>query len=295
MTRGLWVPAFAFAALAQQSAPLAFEAASLKPSNGTLSDVRMGCRLVDPSMYECLPSTLRVMLEVAYGVKADQIKGPPWIAVERYSLTAKVREGVAVSQVLVMLRALLAERFKIALHKVVESRRGYELTVAKGGPKMKEVDPAEVAAANAAPPPALGVSAPGTIAARRGSMPPIGNSTISLSPSGTVSQQAKMPIPQLANLLSTVLGMPVVDKTDLKGTYEVVLTYVPDQSESMYAQLAQMRADAAETAGAAPVPEANAGPTLFQAVEKLGLKLEAKNLPVEVLVIDQANKVPIEN
>jgi uncharacterized protein (TIGR03435 family) len=86
--------------------------------------------------------------------------------------------------------------------------------------------------------------------------------------------------------------MPVVDKTDLKGVYEIVLTYVPDESDPMYSDLASMRA---ARGGDAPAPDADAGPTLFQAVEKLGLRLEAKSLPLEMLVVDQANKVPAEN
>jgi uncharacterized protein (TIGR03435 family) len=121
-----------------------------------------------------------------------------------------------------------------------------------------------------------------------------------------------MPISVLAHLLGILLGgRPVVDKTDLKGTYEIDLSYVVDEFDPIQAQVRAMSApEAAEDGGrggATPLPANDAGspmPTLFQAVqnlgpkaivEQLGLKLEAKKAPVSVLVVDHFNRIPSDN
>jgi uncharacterized protein (TIGR03435 family) len=86
----------------------------------------------------------------------------------------------------------------------------------------------------------------------------------------------RMQMNKLAMLLSRMTRMPVLDKTGLTGFYQFELRYANELSP------------AAE--------EAPAGPSIFTAVqEQLGLKLESKKGPVEVLVIDHAEKIPLEN
>lgn len=86
----------------------------------------------------------------------------------------------------------------------------------------------------------------------------------------------RMQMNRLAALLSRTTRMPVLDKTGLTGFYQFDLRYANEVS---------------------PSPDENpAGPSIFTAVqEQLGLKLESKTGPVEVLVIDHAEKVPLEN
>jgi len=86
----------------------------------------------------------------------------------------------------------------------------------------------------------------------------------------------RMQMNKLAALLSRMTRMPVIDKTGLTGFYQFDLKYANEVS---------------------PLPEENpAGPSIFTAVqEQLGLKLESKKGPVEVLVVDHAEKVPLEN
>lgn len=80
-----------------------------------------------------------------------------------------------------------------------------------------------------------------------------------------------------AAVLSRVMDRPVVDKTGLTGVYDFVLEFVREDSRTMQA-------------------ESPTVPSIFTALqEKLGLKLEAKKRPVEILVIDREEKVPVEN
>jgi uncharacterized protein (TIGR03435 family) len=74
----------------------------------------------------------------AYGAKAWQVSGPPWIQSERFDIVAKLPSGSTKEQVPEMLKPLLADRFKMALHHKVREHAVYELQIAKGGPKLKE-------------------------------------------------------------------------------------------------------------------------------------------------------------
>src|ERR1035437_6944903 len=156
MTRCLLIPALAFAAFAQQATPPAFEVASVKVSDpnppspgGTMVRMGRGCRRPDPGLVNCNNATLKMLLAQAYEVKNYQIEGPAWLDSGGYDLVAKIPEGVPVQQVPAMLQALLKERFQVVFHKETRSLQAFELNIAKGGPKLKEVDPAEVAAYNA--------------------------------------------------------------------------------------------------------------------------------------------------
>jgi len=328
MTRTLLIPVLAFAAFPQQTTPPTFEVASVKVADpnaqagrsgpgGMVVRIARGCRRPDPGMVNCTNATLKMMLAQAYEVKNYQIEGPGWLDTDGYDLMAKIPEGVPVQQVPAMLQALLAERFKVVLHKETKALPAYELTIAKGGPKLKEVDPAEVAAAAEAaakareggalpppPPPPPPPGAPG--AAVRGGPMPAGAFSVRFSSDGARTVRGKMSIPQLVNMLTNQVGRPVLDKTDLKGTYDIELTYLADETDAMQSQMRAMVAAAAASGGGgggvggdAPRAASDANTpiaTLAQALQQsLGLKLEAKKAPLEILIIDSASKVPTEN
>ena|ERR1035441_2599053 len=106
-----------------------------------------------------------------------------------------------------------------------------------------------------------------------------------------------MTISQLTNMLSAQLGKPVSDMTGLKGTYEIDLTYSVDEFDSSQPQLrAALGSDARVASPLPPVDADSRLPTIVQAVrQNLGLEVTAKRLPIEVLVVDQGDKVPIAN
>jgi uncharacterized protein (TIGR03435 family) len=104
-----------------------------------------------------------------------------------------------------------------------------------------------------------------------------------------------MNMTQLTAMLTNETSRPVIDKTDLKGTYEIELSYLSDPtSASAFALRAGSPAgpDPARPQTDTDTPIA----TIFQAVQQtLGLKLEARKLPIDVVLVDSANKVPTEN
>jgi uncharacterized protein (TIGR03435 family) len=90
-----------------------------------------------------------------------------------------------------------------------------------------------------------------------------------------------------ANLLSSQLNLPIVDKVGLKGIYNFELKWSPAPNEGNFTPNANN--------GFVPSPADPSGPTIFTALqEQLGLKLESSKGPVEVLVIDSVQK-PTEN
>lgn len=81
----------------------------------------------------------------AYDVQSFQVSGPSWMDRERFDVIAKVPGGTSREDVRVMLQNLLADRFRLKLHKETKEAPVYEMTVAKGGIRMKEAAPAEAA------------------------------------------------------------------------------------------------------------------------------------------------------
>jgi uncharacterized protein (TIGR03435 family) len=136
-----------------------------------------------------------------------------------------------------MLQALLSERFKLAIHRESKERTVYELVVGKNGPKLHEVE-----------------AGPGH----------------SNGGHGSLSAQ-KMSMSHLADSLSRIVDLPVLDMTGLKGAFDIELKWAPDGDDAN-------------------------GPSIFTAVqEQLGLKLEQRKGPMEIIVVDHAERVPTEN
>lgn len=261
---------------AQDSTPPAFEVASVKisapftPGPGRGPRVTPGCGKPDPAMVRCTYVTLEMLLMRAYDLKIYQIEGPAWIETERYDVMAKVPDGVPADKIPAMLQALLTERFAVKLHKETRSLPAYELSVAKGGPKLKEVDV---------------------------SSGPVGGIGFGGGVNGSRSVRGNFTIDQLMNYFTRSLSRPVFDNTGLKGTYQIELTYLGDENDGMGRLFVPNgppddgRGDAGRQQDAsAPIA------TLFQAVQQtLGLKLDSKKAPVEMIIIDSATKVPTEN
>ncbi|MBZ5583658.1 MAG: TIGR03435 family protein [Acidobacteriia bacterium] len=287
----------------QAGAPPRFEVASVKvaaqdirtPGTGEL---QRGCNRPPPGMVRCVNATLKQMLMLAYGVKEYQIEGPAWIDSNGYNVMAKVPAGAPAAQVSAMLQALLEERFAVTLHKERRILPAYELTVAKDGPKLKEVDTAKLPALfEPGRPPSL----PPPGAKRGGPQPlsrmPAGTLTMRSNPqTGSRMVRGNLTIAELIDVLDMALDRPVLDHTGLTGTYEVELSYAVDETDPMIARMERL---------VGPMPSLRTPPkqeastpvvNLFQALQQtLGLKLDSKKGPIETIVIDHANKVPTAN
>jgi uncharacterized protein (TIGR03435 family) len=281
----------AAAARAQSPSPkLEFEVASVKPAAPQTDGRRFvgsqgGPGTADPGRLTYTNSTLKSLITTAYDVKAYQVAGPSWLDTERYDIAAKIPEGATKEQVNRMLQNLLADRFKLTLHHVTKEFRLYELVVGKNGPKMKaSVEDPSVTA---------------NTANGRGSPIPIGKDGFPAMPPGRRGMiQMQMPgrrriagsvqsMKDLADWLGNQVGAPVVDKTALSGTYDFTLDFALGPGRGV---------DALVAPWASPTDNTVDVPNFFSALqEQLGLKLEQKVGPLDVLVVDQAEKVPTDN
>jgi len=306
---------------------LTFEVASVKPAAPPV-DGRMMVRSTggpgtpDPGQATFTNLTQRLLLAKAYGVQEYQISGPSLLDSERYEIVVKVPKGATKEQFMVMLQNLLAERFKLTLHRETKVLPLYALVVAKNGPKLKEsAAPAPGGAEPKDGPPGYGPPPPGGPNAGPPPGPPPGEAGMprpqfdkdgfpKLPPGAgragvmmmMINGRARLigngqPLSKLADALARQLGRPVVDQTGLTANYDFTLDFDPEGGMAGRGRmLAPGPPHGGEGDGPGANPPENENPGLFTALqEQLGLKLEQKKGPLEVLIVDHSEKVAIEN
>jgi len=275
-------------ALAAQSAParMEFEVASVKPAPAIVAgpDVNIGVR-IDGAQFRCTSYSLKDYIRFAYNVKQYQVEGPEWIAQERYTVTAKIPEG-GTGHVREMVQSLLDERFKLKLHREKKDFPVYALIVGKGGIKMTE-EPADP------PDPALldvDVKAQG---GRGGVNVDLGKGSYFGFADDKLTGK-KLEMTRFADMLAMFADKPVIDMTDLKGHYDFSIALSDEDYTAMLIRSA-LKNGVSLPPQALQLLEHSSGDTLFNAVQMLGLKLEPRKAPLDVIVIDSAAKVPVEN
>jgi len=267
-----------------------FEVASVKPAGPAVpGQVQMGVH-IDGAQFSASNMSLRDLMRIAFQIKDYQISAPEWMAGERFMLTARIPSGSASKDIPAMLRALLADRFHLKVHKEKKEFSVYALVTAKGGARLKEspLDPADLDPAKG--PAALNVSVGGNAA----------GTTVSLGHGASFSmgedkiEARKMTLAALADLLARFVDRPVVDQTEVAGTYDLTLPLTPEDFRAM-----QIRA--ALTAGVQLPPQvaqlANSasGDSLHAGLLAAGLRLEARKAPLDFFVVEAADKTPSEN
>jgi uncharacterized protein (TIGR03435 family) len=254
-----------------QSAPSApaFEVASVKPG-APPTDGRFFVRMnSDAGRIDYTNVSLRDLIVRAYKVRDYQISGPDWLRSERYDIAAKLPAGASKDDVPAMLQALLADRFKLAAHKESKVLPIYALVPAKGGPKLQ---PAEAS----------------------------GGVRMMMGPKGR-HLTGKMTLDSLSFSLSNAVGRPVLDMTELQGAFDIDLEFTSENGPEMRLGMPGPGPGPGPGTGGPvgeprPHDESADAPTLFTALqEKLGLKLDPRKAPVDMYVIDHAEKVPTEN
>jgi len=246
---------------------------------------------VDAARVDFSDASLAELIRDAYRVKLYQVSGPEWITTTRFDVMAKLPEGAKADQVPEMLQALLAERFHLVLHDSSKETAVYALVVGKEGSKLRESAPVDTPDGTAA------VSGDSSSAGAGSRSPmstdgPNGSARMSLGPNGLHLELKRMTIAGMIDWLSRFTDRPVVDLTELTGRYDLALDVSRDEMINA-ARGAGMAVDAGRRgADGATVPE---GDSVFTSVEKVGLKLEPRRLPVTLLVVDRMDKVPTEN
>jgi uncharacterized protein (TIGR03435 family) len=135
------------AAYGQAGQDLSLEVASVRPSPPPAPNQRVfygpprgGPGTSDPSQITWTAASMLSILMAAYDVQAFQVTAPDWAPTTRYDIIAKVPAGATKAQLSMMWQNLLKDRFQVMLHHAPKEFQVYELTVAKGGLKMKETD-----------------------------------------------------------------------------------------------------------------------------------------------------------
>jgi uncharacterized protein (TIGR03435 family) len=225
----------------QQPAPrVEFEVVSVKP--GDPNDPSSSGRST-PGGMEMRNTTLNTLVRSAYGLNEFQlVGGPKWAASAKFNVVAKMPPGATHDQMPLMMQSMLADRFKLEFHRETRALQEYALEVAKGGSRLQDATEEDKAHAGTS-------QGPRQIKAR------------SATPS------------DLARMLISVVGAPVLDRTGIKGQYNIALQFAP-------------------LLGGTPTDDNL--PDIFAALHQLGLKLEPIKGPVEVVVIDSA-AMPSEN
>jgi uncharacterized protein (TIGR03435 family) len=293
-----------------------FEVATIKPSEAPTpgqfrrTQVRFGMQ-VDAARVNIQFMSLMEIIAAAYRVKPYQVSGPDWLTMERFDITAKIPDGVSPDLVPEMLQSLLAERFKLAVHRDKKEHAVYALVVGKNGPKLKEAAPdadAPPAANGDAAPPPSNSTGPGQMQIGRDkgglviSGSRAGTMRMSMNPGGTMRMEgSKMTAPVLADMISRFVDRPVVDMTGLTGTYDVTLDLSMEDMR-FAARNAGMPAPGGGRGGSGDLTRSPAesasdpsGGSIFTAVQALGLKLDPRKAPLESITIDHVEKTPTEN
>jgi uncharacterized protein (TIGR03435 family) len=285
-----------------------FEIVSVKPSApgpGWIVTPPQGDRLTMSGV------SLRVLMAMAYrdsasGYEYEVFGGPDWIDSGRYDVQAKADcSGGIISrdQQALMIQSMLEERFELKARVETRDMPIYNLVVSKDGPKLKasadQTPPPPVLPTNqlCSPnpetfkPPALPPMPPaGTDPSKILSQLPRGMTLLRPQPDGSMTLQGgSVAVSQFVFLLKRFTGRQVIDKTGFTSLFDFALKFSTDGITTGMAFAGQPTSLAVD----APV-SADPAPSLFSAIQDLGLKLEQARGPVQVVVIDSVTK-PSEN
>src|SRR5580658_11111497 len=233
---------------------LEYEVASVKPSKPGAEGGGIK-PLPGGQTYVAKNVPVKLIIKLMFHLNNSQISGgPSWLDSDLYDVEAKADGPHSIDDLHVMFQNLLVDRFKLQYHKETRTLPAYELVVDKSGSKLTENHNPE-------------------------------NFDIPVRPTGRGRFEAThCSMSYFSWLLSQVLDRPVIDQTGLTQFYDFKLEWTPEPPPGL-----AIRPDAA-----ANLPPAN-GPDLFTAVrEELGLKLDSRKGPIEVMVIDHVEK-PSEN
>jgi uncharacterized protein (TIGR03435 family) len=247
------------------AARVEFEVASVKRSEISNPNGERNRReniSADPGTLTMRNVSLKSALQWAYGVNEVQISGPGWLADERYDILAKAAATADESRLRQMLQTLLTDRFKMTVRHETKVLSMYALLVDKNGLKLAAGDPAG-----------------------KNNIQPDGG------PNATKIAVTNMSMQEIADMLTMGatrmlnLPEPVVDQTGLKGRYNFTIDA---------AALMQKVTDAIG-AGQRPDPD-----TVINAVQEvlqkqMGLKAELRKAPMDMIFVDRAEKVPVQN
>jgi uncharacterized protein (TIGR03435 family) len=250
------VALLATSTFAQSPAP-AFEAVdvhlhprSTNPSPGVTGGVIRGGR------YDLRNATMVDLIRTAYGIEADAVVGGPnWLERDRFDIAAKAAEGTSPDNLKVMLQGVLADRFKLVVHKDTRPMAGYALTLGKTKHKLKETS--------------------GQGKGCQGQQQPQDPNTVPQNVVSCHNMTSAELAQALRNMAGGYLASPVTDLTGLTGSWDFDLKWT--------ARVLLPRA------GADGITIFDA------VENQLGLKLDQQKVPTPVLIVDSVNQRPTDD
>jgi uncharacterized protein (TIGR03435 family) len=249
---------------AQTSTPPVFDVASVKPTNTNGISL---VQLLPGGRFRATNFSLQGLITRAWRVQQNQVEGGPnWIRSDGFDIEAKADGDPPADQMWLMLKTLLTERFNLSIESETRELPVYELTIASKdgrlGPSLRPFAESNCTR----------IAAGGSLVPVNADRPACG---VLHSPVGHwVGRETT--IDSLASALTRVMGRVVVNRTGLAGTFDLDLRWTD------LAQLLQPDV-------AAPPPAD--GPSLLRALqEQLGLRLDSRRGPVEVLVVKRAER-----
>jgi uncharacterized protein (TIGR03435 family) len=290
MTRfAVFVIAAAAVAFAQNTPRAEFEVASIRPSPEQPQGTGAGGVRIDGAQVRWSGLSLKDYIAGGYQVKSNQVSGPDWLGSTRFDIAATLPSGSQPAQIPEMLRNLIEERFQVKVHRDKKDFPVYALEVANGGLKMQESAPDPEAAK-------LDPKAPQTFAGS-GSAQGI-SVTLGRGSSYTFANnkfEAKgLTMEFLVGSLEAFLDRPIVDMTQLKGKYDFVLDVTEEDYRIMLIRSA-VNANVVLPPQALRLLDGASPISLFDAMQKVGLKLDARKAPLDVIVVDDVRKTPTDN
>jgi uncharacterized protein (TIGR03435 family) len=325
-----FVAAFSAIAVFAQT-KLSFEAATIKPAAPLdmakmVATMQAGGKMpvgvtIGATQAEYLYLDLKSLICYAYNVKPFQVTGPDWLATDRFDIVAKFPEGAKKDDASKMLQSLLADRFKLTLHRTDEEHPVLALVPGKGSLKLKESaeTPKPIDESVPAPPGTMTTQGPdGPI---RMTVKPGAGAVVDMGEKGKMTytvipadksihiELSMVTISGLADMMTQMMqqfsggaggGRQIVDMTGIKGHYEAAIDIsladmmAMARSAGMDIPGAGGGAPAAGGAGVASDPGGGAQ-SVTDAIQSMGLKLESRKAPIEQLVVDHIEKTPTEN
>ncbi len=247
-----------------------FEVASLKPAapykGGPIHIATAGGPGTDdPTRLTFSNATLTMVLQRAFDLQDTQkINGPDWLNIDMFDIAATLPRSATKEQMRIMLQNLLAERFHMTWHREKQDLPAYVLTAAKG--RVRLAAPKDAAS---------------NPSHQENTLPGIrtitcGNCTVG----------------EFVKLLGHPEGRFIFDETGLTGTYDFALTYEP-----AYGPCRGCTVGGSGASAPPPPPSPDVAPPILSVAldQQLGLKLEQKKRPVDVIVIDRIDRAPIPN
>jgi uncharacterized protein (TIGR03435 family) len=243
-----------------------FDAASVKRvtlgSPPPQFDQERGYRGREHGRYTLQHTSLKWFLGIAYHIPPVRVLGPAWIESERYDVAAIMPPDTPEDQVLLMLQNLLKERLQINLHVEERQTAVYALIVDKNGPKLNKATEGKGPSGTARPKP-FGYE--------------ITNSSMEM----------------LATALSLRTDRPVIDRTGLSGTYDVTLDWSAYQS--LHSADHTTPADGMPVRAAEAMRVSTDTSAILRSLAGVGLRAEPRKIPLKFLIVDRAEKIPIED